>query len=60
VGVGVPGDHLLLDGLGVGKAGAGVEGPPVTDRVLEPVEEPVGQRPLNDLQCSVLGKFSSW
>ena len=43
-GVLVPGDHLLLDGLGVGQAGAGVEGPPVADRVLEPVEEPVGQR----------------
>ena len=34
-GVGVPGDHLLFGGLGFGQAGAGVEGPPVADRVLQ-------------------------
>jgi hypothetical protein len=39
--MGVPGDHLPLRGLGPGQAGARVEGPPVADRVLEAVEEPV-------------------
>ena len=43
-GVGVPGDHFVFDGLGVGQAGAGAEGPPVADRVLQFREEPVGQR----------------
>ena len=42
-GVLVPGDHLPLGGLGFGQAGAGVEGPPVADGVLEAVEEPVGE-----------------
>ena len=44
-GVLVPGDHLPLGGLGFGQAGARVEGPPVADRVLEAVEEPVGEGP---------------
>ena len=43
-GVGVPGDRLVFGDLGFGQAGAGVEGPPVADRVLQPGEEPVGQR----------------
>ena len=42
-GVLVPGDHLPLGGLGGGQAGAGAEGPPVADGVLEAVEEPVGE-----------------
>ena len=42
-GVLVPGDHLVPGGLGVGQAGARAEGPPVADRVLEAVEEPVGE-----------------
>jgi hypothetical protein len=51
--MGVPGDHLPFGGLGAGQAGAGVEGPPVADRVLQVGEEPVGEgRALNDLQCS--------
>ena len=41
--MGVPGDHLALGGLGLGQAGARVEGPPVADRVLQAVEEPVGE-----------------
>jgi hypothetical protein len=40
----VPGDHLVFGDLDVGQAGAGVERPPVTDRVLELGEEPVSQR----------------
>ena len=43
-GVLVPGHHLLFRVLGIGQAGAGAEGPPVADRVLEVGEEPVGQR----------------
>ena len=43
-GVGVPGDRLVFGDLGLGQAGAGVEGPPVADRVLQLGEEPVGQR----------------
>jgi hypothetical protein len=51
--VGVPADQLLFGGLGFGQAGAGVEGPPVADRVLQLGEEPVGQRArLERLQCS--------
>jgi hypothetical protein len=41
--MGVPGDYLPLGGLGTGQAGARVEGPPVADRVLQAVEEPVGE-----------------
>ena len=43
-GVGVPADHLVFGDLGLGQAGAGVEGPPVADRVLQPGQEPVGKR----------------
>ena len=39
----VPGDHLPVGRLGGGQAGAGAEGPPVADGVLEAVEEPVGE-----------------
>jgi hypothetical protein len=39
-----PGGHLALGGLGFGQAGARAEGPPVPDRGLEAVEEPVGER----------------
>src|ERR1039457_312464 len=42
-GMGVPGDHLASGGLGFGQAGAGAERPPAADRVLEAVEEPVGE-----------------
>jgi translation initiation factor IF-2 len=41
--MGVPGDHLVFGDLDFGQAGAGVEGPPVADRVLQPGQEPVGQ-----------------
>jgi len=40
----VPGDHLLFGDLDVGQAGARVERPPVSDRVLQLGEEPVSQR----------------
>jgi hypothetical protein len=40
-GVLVPGHHLPLCRLGFRQAGAGVEGPPVTDGVLQVGEEPV-------------------
>ena len=43
-GVGVPGDRLVFGDLGFGQPGAGVEGPPVADRVLQLGEEPVRQR----------------
>ena len=39
----VPGDRLPAVGLGGGQAGAGAERPPVAGRVLEVVEEPVGE-----------------
>jgi hypothetical protein len=44
----VPGDHLPFRGLG-GQAGALAERPVAAGRVLQPVEEPVGQR-LDRLQ----------
>ena len=49
--MGVPGDRLVVGDLGFGQAGAGVEGPPVVDRVLQLGEEPVGQ--LTGLRVSV-------
>ena len=42
--MGVPGDRLVVGDLGLGQPGAGVEGQPVADRVLQLGEEPVGQR----------------
>jgi hypothetical protein len=42
----LPRDHLACRGLRFGQADARAEGPPVTDRVLQVGEEPVGQRAL--------------
>jgi hypothetical protein len=39
----VPGDHLLVGGLGGWEASAGAERPAVAGGVLEVVEEPVGE-----------------
>ena len=42
--MGVGADHFVFGDLGLGQAGAGVEGPPGADRVLQFGQEPVGQR----------------